>query len=164
MASKIINGDLSFFDDEPLWKNFRQKVNVQLLVESVKDENTEGDEDKGSQDSISSITLDLSVLHILVVLNDEEIMTAIVEKNIIRKHWLDPIQLIKPNKIKIAQENQWIEKANCFHLAAKFNPTGLHLMLSQLKTDQDVFQKLYENGQCSPLHVAALNSDSLSLR
>ena len=163
MAKKIINGDLTVFDNES-WKSFRQKVNVQLLVESVNDEDTEGGDDNGSQDSISSITLELSVLHILVVLNDEDIMNAIVDNNIMRKHWLNPIQLIKPNKVKIAQENKWIEKANCFHLAAKFNPTGLHLMLSQLKADQVVFQKLYENGQCSPLHVAALNSDSLSLR
>ena len=48
---------------------------------------------------------------------------------------------------------------------AKFNPKGLHLLLTKLKdASQDRFNELYEKGTVSPLHVAALNSNSVSLR
>ena len=62
-------------------------------------------------------------------------------------------------------ENHWINNATCYHLAAKFNPKGLHLLLTKLKdASQDRFNELYEKGTVSPLHVAALNSTSVSLR
>ena len=62
-------------------------------------------------------------------------------------------------------ENHWIDNATCYHLAAKFNPKGLHFLLTKLKAaSPDRFNELYEKGTVSPLHVAALNSNSVSLR
>ena len=62
-------------------------------------------------------------------------------------------------------ENHWIDNATCYHLAAKFNPKGLHFLLTKLKAASSIeFDNLYEGDKVSPLHVAALNSNSISLR
>ena len=57
----------------------------------------------------------------------------------------------------------WIYEANAIHLAAKFMPQGLELLLSSLEDNSRLIgtKSLYE---CAPLHVAAKNNDSLSTR
>ena len=78
----------------------------------------------------------------------------------------DPVFLIIPKKFKnvvIAEEDTWINGATCYHLAARFNPNGLHLLLSQLEENSDTFLEIYKNGKTSPLHVAASNTDELAV-
>ena len=80
--------------------------------------------------------------------------------------WMTKV-LVKPNTAKCIDniENYWIDSATCYHLAAKYNPKGLHLLLSKLKAaSHERFLELYQDGTVSPMHVAALNSNSISLR
>ena len=75
--------------------------------------------------------------------------------------------LVEPKTAKCIDniENYWIDNTTCYHLAAKFNPKGLHLLLTRLKAaSPEEFNQLYKDGKVSPLHVAALNSSSISLR
>ena len=65
---------------------------------------------------------------------------------------------------KLAFKDQWISKANCLHLAARFNPKGLHIILSHLKDKESLIQDTHKDGQVSPLHVAATKMDSRSTR
>ena len=165
ISRRLIDRDLSLFDEENSWTNFRLKIKIQLLVESVSSEDIKDAND--NEESETTIMLELTTLHILVVMNDEDAIQIAMEKIKGFKHWLSKVKLKAPNSVKIAQENSWIKDANCFHLAAKFNPNGLHCMLSRLKTEdegKDIFDELYETGKFSPLHVAALINDSLSLR
>ena len=57
----------------------------------------------------------------------------------------------------------WIYGANSIHLAAKFMPQGLELLLSCLNHNSRVVDAKTDY-ECSPLHVAAANNDSLSTR
>ena len=64
----------------------------------------------------------------------------------------------------------WMYEANIMHLAAKFNPYGLFLILSNFKEhypDQSIHQRIEGFRSmfgATPLHVAASNPDSLSTR
>ena len=64
---------------------------------------------------------------------------------------------------KVASKDMWIYGANAIHLAAKFMPQGLELLLSSLGDNSRLIgtRSQYE---CAPLHVAAKNNDSLSTR
>ena len=63
----------------------------------------------------------------------------------------------------VASKDMWIYGANAIHLAAKFMPQGLELLLSSLEDNSRLIDtaSYYE---CAPLHVAAKNNDSLSTR
>lgn len=94
----------------------------------------------------------------------------IIEKNIPIDIWMSKASVRKNShqnttKCNNSIESDWIDYATCYHLAAKFNPKGLHLLLEKLKeASKDEFDKLYEGDKVSPLHVAALNSNSIGLR
>ena len=57
----------------------------------------------------------------------------------------------------------WIYGANSIHLAAKFMPMVLELLLSSLD-DANMLVNVENDYGHSPLHVAARNNDSLSTR
>ena len=82
-------------------------------------------------------------------------------------------------------EDKWICMANCLHLAAKYFPGGLQIILSyfdqiqrkelaemdQYSTQKakhcslrKLIQRAHENECFSPLHVASSNTSSLSTR
>ena len=93
-------------------------------------------------------------------------LEKIIEKNIPTNIWMEEVS-VTPETAKCIDsiEDDWINHATCYHLAAKFNPKGLHLLLTKLKAaSTNEFEKLYEENKVSPLHVAALNSNSISLR
>ena len=103
------------------------------------------------------------------------------------EEWLEKVKIVgifdKKDKI-------WIMNANVLHLAAKFNPDGLFLILSSVKEEYNnpnaaTLQRSKPNssttpsfindmifdshsmkmpGNISPLHVAATNPDSLSTK
>ena len=62
-----------------------------------------------------------------------------------------------------ASKDMWIYGATPIHLAAKFMPKGLELMLSSLEENNRLVD-IRSQYNCTPLHVAASNSDALSTR
>ena len=64
---------------------------------------------------------------------------------------------------KVASKDMWIYGANSIHLAAKFMPQGLELLLSSLD-DKSGLVDMRSKYNCTPLHVAATSNDSLSTR
>ena len=88
-----------------------------------------------------------------------------LQKEISVDKWKRQVAVIGSHLNSVAVEDSWLKQANCFHLAAKFNPRGLHFLLDNLKDiDENLIQDLHKNGSKSPLHVAATNVDSLSTR
>ena len=63
----------------------------------------------------------------------------------------------------MASKDMWIYGANSIHLAAKFMPQGLELLLSSLD-DNSGLVDIRSDYNCTPLHVAATSNDSLSTR
>ena len=83
---------------------------------------------------------------------------------------LKPVKIDLKNTDKKDLKRLWMYEANVMHLAAKFNPFGLFLILSNFKEhypDQSIHQ-IIEGFRsmfgATPLHVAASNPDSLSTR
>ena len=119
-----------------------------------------------NNDNKDDIIISLKLLHIIIIFNDNHLVRNIIEKNIPIEMWMATTSVApKPSKSINNFECDWIDNATCYHLAAKFNPKGLHLLLEKLKeASKDEFDKLYEGDKVSPLHVAALNSNSIGLR
>jgi len=84
--------------------------------------------------------------------------------------WLRPIKIDLKNVDKNDLKRLWMYEANILHLAAKFNPNGLFLILSHFKEHypnhrmQQMIKDFPSMFGATPLHVAASNPDSLSTR
>lgn len=142
------------------WKGYKFDLKMALLIDiGVIEENvltSKGDAN----------CLGISVLHAIILLNDKDLLTEALKKEPQIDSWLEGV--IIPSKLDAKEkqsliENKWIQYANCFHLAARFNPIGLHQMLLQFNNDKKSISSLQEKGKISPIHVAAMNSKSLSL-
>ena len=92
--------------------------------------------------------------------------------------WTRPVFLNLPKTAMadFVEEDRWILKANCFHLAARFFPKGLQILLAHFEqihgggTIQEggelksLFQQAQKERCLTPLHVAASMHDPLSTR
>ena len=108
-----------------------------------------------------------SFFHILILLQDMDILKFIVHNH---KDWLKD-ETIRHVSIGSKVENvisrdRWIFQASSLHLAAKFFPHGLKLLLSNFEHNQTLMELVSRKNQdgSTPLHLAAQNLDSLSTR
>ena len=142
------------------WKTHKFSVKMALLIDiGVIEENVS----KSKKDDTNC--LGLSVLHAIVLLNDKKLLIEALKKEQQIDSWLERVTIPSKLDAKIKQsleENQWIENANCFHLASRYNPMGLNQMLLQFNNHRKG-NFSFDHGTISPLHVAAMNSRSLSL-
>ena len=108
------------------------------------------------------ITLNLTLCHLIIIAKQNTILKCLLN-NIQTKddYWLTQITFGE-NKDRFSDEVSWIFEANCLHFAAKFNPEGLHMILSSLNNKENLMQCAHLPGKLSPLHVAASRFDSKS--
>ena len=181
LALRIMKGDQTIFNDDSLfdhkWKEYKYQVVVTPLVETVTNASDFGnDETDGASDSIK-MHLKLTLLHIIVLSRDRNILQNFIDKFKdgdckSPDFWMDePVHLENKRTfdnhngitIKIAEEEVWIDGANCYHLTAKFNPRALFILLNLLgKDSKSAMKEIFMADTPSPLHVAAFNSDSIS--
>ena len=147
---------------------------------------------KMTQDSLDGIAnakvdLRLNFLHLVIILQKEKILKCILsstckgnaENNFTSiEVWTRPVFLNLPKTAMadLVEEDRWILKANCFHLAARFFPKGLQILLAHFEqihgggTIQEggelksLFQQAQKERCLTPLHVAASMHDPLSTR
>ena len=105
-------------------------------------------------------------LHLLIIGKNFQLLQYIIEnqqKTSESELWKEVLVNI-PSPLSpemIVDQDRWILGANCIHLAAKFMPRGLKLILTKFTTSPlNTETRL----GLSPLHIAARNSDSLSTR
>ena len=107
-----------------------------------------------------------NILHMVIILRKEKILRLILNEMDQNDYevWLKPVKVDYTN-IDQDLEKSWIYSANSLHLAAKYNPEALHIILSHLK-DTPMKDKIQLHGVNSlvPLHVATMNSDSMSVK
>ena len=101
-----------------------------------------------------------SFLHLLIIGKNFELLQYIFEnqREVLMKELLKEVKVQDPKPKMIIEQDKWILGANCIHLAAKFMPRGLNLILTK-----DNCCTRNTNG-LSPMHIAARNDDSLSTR
>ena len=183
LAQRIMRGDQSIFEDFSLdgdkWKEYKFRVKVTPLVETIEDANKSGsnsDEPDSIPQSIK-MHLKLTLLHVIVLSRDLEILRSFI-REIFKDRcktsafWMEE-PVVHENraafedhnglKIKVAEEEVWIHNANCYHLAARFNAKALYALFDLLgKDNQKDIKEIFKEASPSPLHVAAFNNDSIS--
>ena len=157
--------------NRPLWTTFNYKVSLRLNKRSKQKEPYESKRPVSLASFHHSIREkkiygNFKFLHFLIIGKNFQLLQYIIEnhqetaeeelwKGVLVNHQstLSPEMII--------DEDRWILGANCIHLAAKFMPRGLNLILTRFSTTP---LKTETNLGLSPLHIAARNTDSLSTR
>ena len=170
------------------WREFSYKISLDFNYKMVIDKSTEK-HSKGSYRKLSvhdskkqgEIHGSFKFLHLLILSQNVKLLMYILEKTereVLANEVLKPVQ-VKNVKIfeNVDENDRWIRGANCIHLAAKFVPVGLELILTSLEspmyanvknanyslkkevnTINNADDKLY------PLHLAVRNCDPISTR
>ena len=153
------------------WQNipdFVTKINLKLSPnrDSTEDSNVSKDDSDGIATLSAPTAVTFNILHMVIILRKNKILRLILEK----MHEDTIVVLL--NNVKINKTNNgkdleksWIFSANSLHLAAKYNPEALHMILSHLKNAPMALEEKFSGLHgVTPLHVAAMNSDSMSAR
>lgn len=113
---------------------------------------------------------------ILILLQEMDILKYIVHnhKDCLKEETVKPVLISSKLKEEhviskdkhVILKDRWIFQASSLHLAAKFFPHGLKLLLSNFENNQTLMELLSKKNQdgSTPLHLAAQNLDSLSTR
>ena len=120
-------------------------------------------------------------LHLLILSQNAKLLMYILEKTEqeeLSNEVLKPVQVKNVKIFENVDENErWIRGANCIHLAAKFMPVGLELLLTSLETPMyaNVKNTNYSlkkevntinnpDDKLYPLHIAVRNCHPISTR
>ena len=152
------------------WKNipnFVTKVKLRLLPQrSYQPSKSSSDSPDGTELFSTPTEMTFNILHMVIILRKDKILRLLLDKMGFDAYevWLHRVKVNFTN-IDRDLEKSWIYSANSLHLAAKFNPEALHLILSHLKDTPMKFKEKFTGLHgVTPLHVAAMNSDSISAR
>ena len=88
-------------------------------------------------------------------------------KDFLKEETLKPVSITSRLKEEhVISKDRWIFQASSLHLAAKFFPHGLKLLLSNFENNQTLMEVVSKKNQdgSTPLHLSAQNLDSLSTR
>ena len=143
--------------------NFVTTIKLRLHPRAFCQSRNDADSPDGKFLLSAPTEMTVNILHIAIILRKEKILRLILDKmniNVFEVWFYE----VKFSKISKDFQKSWMYSANSLHLAAKFNPTALHLILSSLNDNESFKEKLNELYGLTPLHVAAMNSDSLSAR
>ena len=152
----MIQGNVSQFEllfkpQALLWKyNFNIRLSVHKIEEKV-------------EDIQPHFTLGLSLLDLGIIVCQSKMLNVLLEKDISLKQWMEIISVKGPKMVQLENE-QWVFGANRLHFATKFNSKSLNMIFQHMKKEDKsaLIKHTHEDGQFSPLHVAAfLKSPSL---
>ena len=170
------------------WREFRYKINLDFNYKIVIDKSTE----KSSRGSYKRLSVrrskkqgeiygSFTFLHLLILSQNAKLLMYILEKTEqedLANEVLKPVQ-VKNVKVfeNVDEKDRWIRGANCIHLAAKFMPVGLELILANLESPMyaNVKNTNYNlkkevntinnpDDKLYPLHIAVKNCHSISTR
>ena len=194
LAIKALRGSVNEFTetyshlkpklDELKFQTYSLKVTISKTDSSgveLEDPATSPQEDTG-------LRLSLNLFHLVILLRKEDILKYLLKKYSAIKEWLKPVTVHFPRNYKpdnLMDYDKWICQANCLHLAAKYFPRGLQIILSHfeeiekdqmakmvnvttLKASTTPLRKLINESHKSecltPLHVASFSPVALSTR
>ena len=119
-------------------------ITVQLSAkENLLNKNATWFEDEDEVDNglnLVSFELNLTLLHIIILsqmkMSMDEWMKFLGKFSI--EDFREKLVATNDHQMKkiVTKDESWIFDATCIHLAAKFNPMGLHMLLSYLKKEK----------------------------
>ena len=162
--SKEITEELKQILDKKEWTNFEFAIQLSLKLKLKKETNANNGKKEKRHDKQYAVGT-FSFLHLLIICKEIDILNYIINNH----EDLLPTETSKSIKVdgsieskSVVKQDQWIFGANCIHLAAKFTPHALKLLLDKSR-DQDLVNKENDNGSTA-LHISSSNSDSLCTR
>ena len=132
------------------WQSFQYKVRLYLAKHSR-------DLEKPTPNFLATFNL----VHFAILVQNPQLLQFLIKQ--------DPDQAKTNVKVKdeselVIREQSWIFEASCAHLAARFFPQGLDLILSDKNICKAVINCKAGPREMSPIHVAALSTKSLSVQ
>ena len=86
---------------------------------------------------VTSLHLDVTLLHLVMLHQDFVMLQCLIEDALEKGYLGEKIKFTKvPNDFRIVEDDQWLFDANCLHLASKYFPEGLNLLLSEGKVKE----------------------------
>ena len=132
------------------WQSFQYKVRLYLAKHSR-------DLEKTTPNFLATFNL----VHFAILVQNPQLLQILIKQ--------DPDQAKTNVKVTneselVIREESWIFEASCAHLAARFFPQGLDLILSDENICKAVINCRAGPREMSPIHVAALSTKSLSVQ
>ena len=79
----------------------------------------------------------VTLLHLVILHQDFVMLQHLIEEDLEKGYIGEKIKFRKvPNDFRIVEDDQWLFDANCLHLASKYFPEGLNLLLSEGKVKE----------------------------
>ena len=99
------------------------------------------------------IKVKVTLLHLIILHKDvvmlENILKALNEKDLESRYFGKPIKVEDNAHNFLIEDDQWLFSANCLHLATKYFPKGLNLLLSN-KVIKNITKSLIDTKTSSP--------------
>ena len=169
----IIYDDVDFMKNQnpkslQIWSlKVKLALTIKDIPENNEDQNTEdnAEEDEVDANARSKFRGTFNALHVATILESTKVFHYLL--NNMPEEMLKQVVAINPNapdKIdEVDVTERWVFQANCAHLAVKYMPAALQLLLATNTTAvlKEIPSKPFGT---YPLHLAAMNNDALSTR
>ena len=163
LAIKVLRGSVDEFSDT--FSNLKSKLEelkfqTYLKVTISKTDSGSTEESATSSPLDTGLRLSLNLIHLVILLRKEDILKYLLKKFSAIEEWLKPVTVNYPRNYKpdnLMDYDKWICKANCLHLAAKYFPRGLQIILSY-------FEEIEKDQMAKMANVTTLKANTGSLR
>ena len=188
LAIKVLRGSVNEFTDsyshlKPKLEELKfQTCSLKVTISKTHSSGIELEDPATSPQEDTGLRLSLNLFHLVILLRKEDILKYLLKLKYPDpiKQWLKPVTVNYPRNLM--DYDKWICQANCLHLAAKYFPRGLQIILShfeEIEKDEMVnvttlgakttpLSKLINESHKSecltPLHVASSSPFALSTR
>ena len=133
---------------------------------------TDTSDQKCTSDDFTSCFGTFTFFQLIIICKNIEVLEYIIENDpkSVAEEALKKIEIEYGLSDDVIPKDNWIYEANAIHLAAKFFPLGLELLLRSSKEkkeigmEKDKLLDVRNACQHTPLHIAVQNDDSLSTR
>ena len=194
LAIKVLRGSVNEFTDsyshlKPKLEELKfQTCSLKVTISKTHSSGIELEDPATSPQEDTGLRLSLNLFHLVILLRKEDILKYLLERYSAIKEWLKPVTVNFPRNYKpdnLMDYDKWICQANCLHLAAKYFPRGLQIILSHFEEiEKDQMAKMVNvttlgakttplsklineshKSEClTPLHVASSSPFALSTR
>ena len=153
------------------WRKFPKfKVQVQLRYDSKSQNHSKDNDCFDGLETFGMAVVTFNVLHMAILMRKNHILDLVLQTSLTGTDLHRFVEIDYPGFDKNPARS-WISAANALHLASKFNPKALYIILSKMDlqnkdnhTTQSFWDLSSKKFGFSPLHSAATNPDALSAR